>query len=123
MSTLDDGTPFRPSNTKSLNVTNLDLSRLNKYKQEFKQHDADNDGFLQGDQVKSIWMNSALDARSLGLIWNLCDPDNLGKLDMRGYVAGKKLKYLPTGMFLIDEKLRGVSVPSTLPSELLEFCG
>jgi hypothetical protein len=94
MSTLDDGTPFRPSNIKSLDSKNLDFSRLTKYKQDFKQHDTDNDGFLQGDQVKSIWMKSALDARSLGLIWNLCDPGNLGKLDMRGYVAGKKSKYL-----------------------------
>jgi hypothetical protein len=109
----------RPSKT----LTNINVSRLARYKHDFIQNDTDKDGFLKGDQVKSIWVKSGLDARSLGLIWSLCDPGNLGKLDIRGFAAGKKLYCLHLGMFLIDENLRGVPLPSSIPSELLEKCG
>lgn len=97
ISILDDGTPLRPSNTKTLKFSNLDFTSLKKYKNEFKDHDTDNDGFLQGDKIKTIWMKSGifkrlnvkgLDPVTLGLIWNLCDPGNLGKLDIKGFTAG-----------------------------------
>lgn len=48
----------RPAEKNAFKFKNLDLFALNKYKNIFKEHDTDNDGFLQGDKVKVIWMKS-----------------------------------------------------------------
>ena len=91
LSMLADGTPFRPSNapSKLIDPTNLTPALLDRYRTLFLESDSDRDGFLQGDQVRAIWIRSGLDARSLGLVWNLSDLGDDGLLDLKEFCIGK----------------------------------
>jgi hypothetical protein len=110
LSQLSDGTPFRPK-VEAFLLSNLTKDIVDRYRQLFNNTDRDNQGKLNGDQVKSIWIRSGLDARTLGLVWNLSDLDDDGMLSMQEFTLG---------MFIIDEKLRGCSIPATLNAQDLD---
>ncbi|KAF7778643.1 hypothetical protein Agabi119p4_2988 [Agaricus bisporus var. burnettii] len=52
---------------------------------------------LEGSIIKSIWSRSGIEKRKLVEIWNECDADKQGSLDLESFVRG---------MWRIDEQLR-----------------
>jgi hypothetical protein len=111
---LSDGTPFRPSaKPMEMEFSKVSKETLQRYKQLFLDSDTDKDGYLSGDEVRAIWLKSGLDIRSLGLIWNLADLDDDGRMNRREFCLG---------MFIIDEKLRGCTIPTQLdPKAIIAF--
>lgn len=89
MSVLTDGTPFRPSNPKTLDPSLLSSDLIRRYKALFTESDLDRDGQLNGEQVRAVWQRSGLDNRSLGLIWTLSDLNDDGLLDSREFCIGR----------------------------------
>jgi hypothetical protein len=89
MSVLNDGTPFRPSNPKTLDPSLLSSDLIKRYKALFAESDLDRDGLLNGEQVRAVWQRSGLDNRSLGLIWTLSDLNDDGLLDSREFCIGR----------------------------------
>lgn len=83
-----------------------------RYEDVFSRYDANQEGILSGDEVRTIWMRSGLDPPTLGEIWSLADVDEDGALTMEEFCIG---------MFLIDDRLRGVPVPKQLPDVLLNY--
>lgn len=77
---------------------------------QFTAFDTDRDGFLEANDVKTIFLHSGLDKKSLGSIWLLCDSTRRSKLNREEFVLG---------MYLIEQTLRGVPIPQTLPPDLI----
>ncbi|XP_051159795.1 intersectin-1 isoform X3 [Leptopilina boulardi] len=70
-----------------------------------------NNGVVTGDQVKGFLLQSQLPPQILGQIWGLSDTDSDGKMDINEFSIACKL---------INLKLRGFPIPSTLPPILLQ---
>ncbi|KAJ3110448.1 hypothetical protein HDU96_006603 [Phlyctochytrium bullatum] len=82
------------------------------YEDAFQRADKDRDGFLTGREVRSLWLRSRLDGRTLGIIWRMVDTRRTFVLDKEEFCIG---------MFLIDERLRGKPVPQVLPRDLATY--
>ncbi|TPX42208.1 hypothetical protein SeLEV6574_g05708 [Synchytrium endobioticum] len=83
-----------------------------RYEDVFNRYDANHEGFLSGDEVRTIWMRSGLDPPTLGEIWALADVDEDGSLTKEEFCIG---------MFLIDDRLRGIHMPDQLPQGLINY--
>ncbi|KAJ3295384.1 Epidermal growth factor receptor substrate 15 [Borealophlyctis nickersoniae] len=60
-----------------------------RYETLFDDSDRDQDGLLNGEDVRRVWLRSGLDNRTLGLIWNLADVDEDGFLTRDEFSAGQ----------------------------------
>lgn len=85
---------------------NLTKDARQRYEDLFEEQDQDRDGYIDGEDVRTIWLRSGLDAPALGKVWNLADRDCDGYLTRVEFVVG---------MFLIDDRLRGYPIPEQLP--------
>ncbi|XP_076164152.1 dynamin associated protein 160 isoform X2 [Ptiloglossa arizonensis] len=70
-----------------------------------------NNGVVTGEQAKEFLLKSQLPPHILGQIWALSDTDADGKMDINEFSIACKL---------INLKLRGFEIPSTLPSTLVQ---
>ncbi|XP_042530618.1 epidermal growth factor receptor substrate 15 isoform X1 [Dipodomys spectabilis] len=68
------------------------------------------DGFLSGDKVKPVLLNSKLPVEILGRVWELSDIDHDGKLDRDEFAVA---------MFLVYCALEKEPVPMSLPAALV----
>jgi len=68
------------------------------------------DGKLTGSQAKHIMLSSKLPTSVLAKIWSLADIDQDGQLDEEEFCLA---------MYLIDYKVDGNDLPSTLPDHLI----
>ncbi|KAM4871930.1 epidermal growth factor receptor substrate 15 [Thomomys bottae] len=68
------------------------------------------DGFLSGDKVKPVLLNSKLPVEILGRVWELSDIDHDGKLDRDEFAVA---------MFLVYCALEKEPVPMSLPAALM----
>ncbi|XP_063143778.1 epidermal growth factor receptor substrate 15 isoform X5 [Rattus norvegicus] len=68
------------------------------------------DGFLSGDKVKPVLLNSKLPVEILGRVWELSDIDHDGKLDRDEFAVA---------MFLVYCALEKEPVPMSLPPALV----
>ena len=68
------------------------------------------DGKLTGSQAKHVMMSSKLPNSVLSKVWSLADTDRDGQLDEEEFCLA---------MYLIDYKLSGNDLPSTLPEHLI----
>ncbi|KAI9199515.1 uncharacterized protein BJ171DRAFT_518594 [Polychytrium aggregatum] len=91
-------------------VQTLTAGAKKRYERLFAELDKAAAGYLKGDQVRTIWLRSMLDNKTLGLIWNLADMDSDGMLSKSEFVVG---------MYLIDERLSGNAVPETLSAAIV----
>ncbi|XP_045103329.1 intersectin-1-like isoform X4 [Portunus trituberculatus] len=66
-------------------------------------------GYITGEQAKGFFLQSRLPPPVLGIIWALSDVDGDGKMDLHEFSIACKL---------INLKLRGFTLPSTLPASL-----
>ncbi|XP_031554337.1 intersectin-1-like isoform X2 [Actinia tenebrosa] len=64
-------------------------------------------GFLSGEQAKQFFLKSNLPPIVLGKIWSLSDFDRDGKMTMQEFTVA---------MHLIQNKLKGIEVPTVLPN-------
>ncbi|TPX37434.1 hypothetical protein SmJEL517_g00684 [Synchytrium microbalum] len=99
-------------NTTSNSADDIPDDAKTRYEDVFQRYDANNEAILSGDEVRTIWMRSGLDPPTLGQIWVLADVDEDGALTKEEFCIG---------MFLIDERLRGVEIPDRLPENLIKY--
>lgn len=81
-----------------------------KYDDMFRQADTDMDGYLNGAEIKDIFLQSGLPQLILAHIWNLCDTAMMGKLNSDQFALA---------MHLVQQKLLGVEPPAQLLPEML----
>ncbi|WVF66967.1 hypothetical protein IAT40_001710 [Kwoniella sp. CBS 6097] len=88
------------------------LSRQEKkdYDQIFRAWDTQGDGFITGEMARGVFGQSGLGQDDLMKIWNLCDKDNRGKLNLPEFHVA---------MGLIYRALNGNQIPDVLPEELV----
>lgn len=48
------------------------------------------DGYVDGETTRFIWLKSKLSNEELGRLWKECDPDHKGLLDKDGFIDGMK---------------------------------
>lgn len=80
------------------------------YDEMFAKYDTDEDGFLNGVDVKDIFLQSGLPQLVLAHIWNLCDTNASGRLNRDQFSLA---------MYLVQQKLKGAELPMHLNPELL----
>ncbi|KXS17969.1 hypothetical protein M427DRAFT_54189 [Gonapodya prolifera JEL478] len=66
-------------------------------------------GKVEGADVVEVWSRSMLEAEELKQVWALSDIDRDGRLTAHEFALG---------MHIIDDRLRGIPIPSTLSREL-----
>ncbi|XP_018400380.1 PREDICTED: epidermal growth factor receptor substrate 15-like 1 isoform X2 [Cyphomyrmex costatus] len=80
-----------------------------KYDQLFESLQPSN-GYISGNKVKGVLMDSKLPLDTLGKIWDLADMDKDGMLDRHEFVVA---------MHLVYKALEKYAIPSVLPPELM----
>ncbi|XP_043288802.1 epidermal growth factor receptor substrate 15-like 1 isoform X3 [Venturia canescens] len=80
-----------------------------KYDQLFDSLQPSN-GYIPGNKVKGVLMDSKLPVDTLGKIWDLADMDKDGMLDRHEFVVA---------MHLVYKALEKYAIPSVLPPELM----
>ncbi|KAJ3827567.1 hypothetical protein F5880DRAFT_1609212 [Lentinula raphanica] len=88
------------------------LSKAEKksYDQIFRAWDAQNTGFITGQNALEVFGQSGLSKDELARIWTLADVDDRGKLNLAEFHVA---------MGLIYRRLNGNVIPDTLPPELV----
>lgn len=81
-----------------------------KYDIMFKNADLDGDGFVNGIEIKDVFLQSGLPQPVLAHIWALCDMKQTGRLNCEQFALA---------MYLIEQKLNGVELMATLPPEMI----
>ncbi|TRY94412.1 hypothetical protein DNTS_027948 [Danionella cerebrum] len=82
-----------------------------RYDDIFLKTDADLDGFVSGQEVKDIFMQSGLHQNLLAHIWALADTRQIGKLTREQFSLA---------MYLIQQKVsKGVDPPQTLTPDMI----
>lgn len=76
----------------------------------FAQLDTQNKGVIEGDVAVPFMLQSQLDEGTLASIWDLADIRQEGKLDPDEFAVA---------MHLINSKLAGKDIPTTLPTSLI----
>ncbi|XP_058810166.1 epidermal growth factor receptor substrate 15-like 1 isoform X2 [Phymastichus coffea] len=84
-----------------------------KYKQLFMSLEPIN-GYIPGNKVKGVLMDSKLPLETLGKIWDLADIDKDGKLNEHEFTVA---------MHLVYKALEKNTVPNILPMELQDISG
>ena len=80
------------------------------YDQTFEKADQDLDGFVNGLEVKDIFLQSGLPQNVLAHVWSLADSDGAGKLNREQFAVA---------MWLIKQTLAGVELPASLTPEMM----
>ncbi|KAJ4490290.1 hypothetical protein J3R30DRAFT_3278216 [Lentinula aciculospora] len=88
----------------------LSKSEKKSYDQIFRAWDAQNTGFITGQNALEVFGQSGLSKDELARIWTLADVDDRGKLNLAEFHVA---------MGLIYRRLNGNDIPDTLPSELV----
>ncbi|KAL3868078.1 hypothetical protein ACJMK2_040915 [Sinanodonta woodiana] len=76
----------------------------------FRKADIDMDGFVSGQEIRSIFLQSGLQPNVLAHIWELCDTSSLGKLNAEQFALA---------IHLIQQKIKGVDPPAILTPEMV----
>merc|ERR1712168_1774495 len=79
-----------------------------KYDMQFHQLKPIN-GYITGDQAKSLLMRSGLPPAILGIVWELADLDRDGRMDKKEFAIA---------LHLIQKKLLGFEIPKVLPPSM-----
>ena len=80
------------------------------YDQHFEIADQDLDGFVNGLEVKDIFLQSGLPQNMLAHIWSLADMEGAGKLNREQFAVA---------MWLIKQSLAGIEPPQVLAQEMI----
>ncbi|XP_030583209.1 epidermal growth factor receptor substrate 15-like 1 isoform X3 [Archocentrus centrarchus] len=87
------------------------VSERGRYDDIFLKTDADMDGFVSGQEVKEIFMQSGLSQNLLAHIWALADTRQIGKLSREQFALA---------MHLIQQKVsKGIDPPQALTVDMI----
>ncbi|XP_008275541.1 epidermal growth factor receptor substrate 15-like 1 isoform X3 [Stegastes partitus] len=87
------------------------VSERGRYDDIFLKTDADLDGFVSGQEVKDIFMQSGLSQNVLAHIWALADTRQIGKLTREQFALA---------MHLIQQKVsKGIDPPQALSADMI----
>ncbi|XP_041861785.1 epidermal growth factor receptor substrate 15-like 1 isoform X3 [Melanotaenia boesemani] len=87
------------------------VSERGRYDDIFLKTDADLDGFVSGQEVKDIFMQSGLSQNLLAHIWALADTRQIGKLTREQFALA---------MHLIQQKVsKGIDPPQALTADMI----
>ncbi|XP_054880111.1 epidermal growth factor receptor substrate 15-like 1 isoform X3 [Poeciliopsis prolifica] len=87
------------------------LSERGRYDDIFLKMDADLDGFVSGQEVKDIFIQSGLSQNILAHIWSLADTRQIGKLNREQFALA---------MHLIHQKVgKGIDPPQVLTVDMI----
>uniref|UniRef100_A0A3P9CQ17 Epidermal growth factor receptor pathway substrate 15 like 1 n=1 Tax=Maylandia zebra TaxID=106582 RepID=A0A3P9CQ17_9CICH len=87
------------------------VSERGRYDDIFLKTDADMDGFVSGQEVKEIFMQSGLSQTLLAHIWALADTRQIGKLTREQFALS---------MHLIQQKVsKGIDPPQSLTADMI----
>ncbi|XP_041646985.1 epidermal growth factor receptor substrate 15-like 1 isoform X2 [Cheilinus undulatus] len=87
------------------------VSDRGRYDDIFLKTDADLDGFVSGQEVKEIFMQSGLSQNVLAHIWALSDTRQIGKLTREQFALA---------MYLIQQKVsKGIDPPQALTADMI----
>uniref|UniRef100_A0A4W6DVW0 Epidermal growth factor receptor pathway substrate 15 like 1 n=1 Tax=Lates calcarifer TaxID=8187 RepID=A0A4W6DVW0_LATCA len=87
------------------------VSDRGRYDDIFLKTDADLDGFVSGQEVKEIFMQSGLSQNVLAHIWALADTRQIGKLTREQFALA---------MYLIQQKVsKGIDPPQALTADMI----
>ncbi|XP_013863545.1 epidermal growth factor receptor substrate 15-like 1 isoform X3 [Austrofundulus limnaeus] len=87
------------------------VSERGRYDDIFLKTDADLDGFVSGQEVKDIFMQSGLSQNILAHIWALADTRQIGKLSREQFALA---------MHLIQQKVsKGIDPPQALTADMI----
>ncbi|KAM9849239.1 epidermal growth factor receptor substrate 15-like 1 [Aulostomus maculatus] len=87
------------------------VSDRGRYDDIFLKTDADMDGFVSGQEVKEIFMQSGLSQNVLAHIWALADTRQIGKLTREQFALA---------MHLIQQKVsKGIDPPQALTADMI----
>ncbi|XP_068243118.1 epidermal growth factor receptor substrate 15-like 1 isoform X2 [Palaemon carinicauda] len=81
-----------------------------RYDVMFHNADIDKDGYVSGQEIKGVFLQSGLPQMVLAHIWNLCDIKQTGKLTSEQFALA---------MWLIQQKLAGTDPPAALTPEMI----
>ncbi|KAL1129627.1 hypothetical protein AAG570_012572, partial [Ranatra chinensis] len=81
-----------------------------QYDNLFHLTDVDKDGYVSGPEIKNVFLQSGVPQTILANIWSLCDMKQSGKLNSEQFALA---------MWLIQQKLKGVEPPQSLPPEMI----
>ena len=100
-----------PQSSSSSNANNWSINPWEraKYEKLFQSLEPI-DGYLPGNKVKGVLMDSKLPLKALGKIWDLADIDKDGQLNQHEFVVA---------MHLVYKALEKNAVPDVLPVELI----
>uniref|UniRef100_A0A3P9H3Y7 Epidermal growth factor receptor pathway substrate 15-like 1a n=1 Tax=Oryzias latipes TaxID=8090 RepID=A0A3P9H3Y7_ORYLA len=99
-----------PPPTHSLNWV-VPVSERGRYDDIFLKTDTDLDGFVSGQEVKDIFMQSGLSQNVLAHIWALADTRQIGKLTREQFSLA---------MHLIQQKVsKGIDPPQALSADMI----
>lgn len=102
--------PQRPSTSSNLHikgyVPDIEIQRFSAI---FNQK-VDPEGHIHGADARGVFVQSQLPQNILAHVWNLCDQNQLGKLNRDQFILA---------MHFIAQKVKGVEVPTQLPQEVL----
>ena len=87
----------------------------------FNQLDTDKDGYVNGGEVKEVFLKTGLSAMILANIWNLCDIGATGRLNGEQFALAMHLinKKLATGLDAPMELLPEMVPPSLRPKPII----
>lgn len=81
-----------------------------KYEIMFLQADVDKDGYVSGQEIKDVFLQSGVPQNVLAHIWGLCDTKQTGKLNREQFALA---------MWMINQKLKGIDPPHVLTTEMI----
>ncbi|XP_042205854.1 epidermal growth factor receptor substrate 15-like 1 isoform X2 [Homarus americanus] len=81
-----------------------------RYDVMFHNADLDKDGYVSGQEIKGVFLQSGLPQMVLAHIWNLCDMKQTGKLTSEQFALA---------MWFIQQKLAGTDPPAALTPEMI----
>ncbi|KAL4244397.1 hypothetical protein ABKN59_010430 [Abortiporus biennis] len=101
------GIPAFPTSTPQWDVTPAEKANSDRL---FDGLDKNKRGYIEGDVAVPFMVQSKLSEDTLAQIWDLADLNNDGKLTRDGFAVA---------MHLIQAKMAGKEVPTTLPTTLM----
>lgn len=81
-----------------------------QYDEMFVRADGDMDGFVNGAEIKDIFLQSGLPQLVLAHIWTLCDSRTAGKLNSEQFALA---------MYLVQQTLKGIEPPAQLSPDMI----
>ncbi|XP_052274372.1 epidermal growth factor receptor substrate 15-like 1 isoform X3 [Dreissena polymorpha] len=80
------------------------------YDAMFRKADLDMDGYVSGQEIRDIFLQSGLHNNVLAHIWSLCDMKGMGKLTSEQFALA---------MHLVQQKMKGIDPPPQLTPDLV----